>query len=69
MVVVGAAHLKGIQKWLAKNGTTQERMLEISTSGKDTESTWPGQGKYCDARADLLFYDPSRSQPTHKRLF
>ena len=54
-VVVGAAHLKGIEKWLSCNGSTHDRMLEISTSSKDTDSTWPGSGKFCSANVEAIF--------------
>ena len=68
VVVVGAAHLRGSQKWLAQNGTTQQRMLEISRTNKDPRATWPGTGRYCDARVDEIFYDPRTQPPSRKRF-
>ena len=42
VAVVGAGHLPGIKKWLLCNGTTDERIAEISSSSKQP-STWPGK--------------------------
>ena len=44
VVVVGAGHLKGLQKWLSLGGISAARLNEISLSSKHTTSCWPGQG-------------------------
>jgi len=43
VVVVGAGHLKGLQKWLSAGGVNDTRLMEISQSSKQT-SCWPGNG-------------------------
>jgi pheromone shutdown protein TraB len=44
VVIVGAGHLKGLQKWLSLGGISAARLNEISLSSKHTTSCWPGQG-------------------------
>jgi pheromone shutdown protein TraB len=51
VVVVGAGHLNGIQKYLQQGGVGIERIQEISASTKHN-FTWPGSGV-------LSVYDPS----------
>jgi pheromone shutdown protein TraB len=68
VVVVGAAHLSGISKWLSMNGSTDERVNDISTSSKETASTWPGRDKFilCDVSAIFGGSDKLRVMPMMK---
>lgn len=43
VVVVGAGHLKGLQKWLSVGGINETRLNQISQSSKH-RSCWPGAG-------------------------
>jgi pheromone shutdown protein TraB len=43
LAVVGAGHLDGIVRVLQAGGVSEDRLMEISSSSKQS-STWPGRG-------------------------
>ena len=55
VVVVGAAHMAGIRAWLLKNGSTEERIKELSTSSKQQVPTWPGGTRFSFVDVNTIF--------------
>lgn len=55
VVVVGAAHMAGIKAWLLKNGSTEERIKEISMSSKHQTPTWPGRTRFSFVDVNSIF--------------
>eukprot|EP01042_Synura_sphagnicola_P001114 gene1114-1254_t len=63
LAVVGAGHLKGLQKRLREGGVTDSRLQDISTSSKHPQSCWPGVGSLQVVNADSLFSKSTNSIP------
>lgn len=55
VVVVGAAHMPGIKSWLLKNGSTEDRLKEISMSSKQLTPTWPGRNRFAFVNVNSIF--------------
>lgn len=54
VVVIGAGHLQGVQKWLDAGGVSAQRLNEISSSSKHPP-TWPGSGMLSIVNGTALY--------------
>jgi len=67
LAVIGAGHLKGLQKCLSAGGVSESRIAEIATSSKHPLTTWPGIGQLIIVNNAALF--PSQTNSSANTVF